>query len=115
MDFTELFCDVDDFCREFEPVWCQRQIALDRRRRQRRQQLSFSERMTIIIAFHASGYRDFKHFYLMLRLRHRADFPGRFSRLGQLYPLCAVDAVSRGSAICVAANMLRQGHRHRVR
>jgi hypothetical protein len=32
--------------------------------------------MTIVIAFHASGYRDFKHFYLMLLARHSADFPG---------------------------------------
>jgi hypothetical protein len=76
MDFTELFCDVDDFCREFEPVWKQRQLAAEQRRRQRKQQLSLSERMTIIIAFHASSYRDFKHFYLMLRLWHRAAFPG---------------------------------------
>jgi hypothetical protein len=38
-----------------------------------------SERMTIIIAFHASCHRDFKHFYLMLQLRHRADFPGLVS------------------------------------
>ena len=88
MDFTELFCDVDDFCREFEPVWRQKQIALDRRRRQRRQQLSLSERMTIIIAFHASGYRNFKHFYLMLRSRHRADFPDlvSYTRFVQLMP-----------------------------
>jgi hypothetical protein len=44
--------------------------------------------MTIIIAFHASSFRDFKHFYLMLRLRHRADFPGlvSYTRFVQLMP-----------------------------
>jgi transposase len=96
MDFTELFCDVDDFCQKFEPVWRQRQLAVDRRHRQRRQRLSLSERMTIIIAFHASCHRDFKHFYLMLQLRHRADFPGlvSYNRFVQLMPslvipLCA--------------------------
>ena len=92
MDFTELFCDVDDFCREFEPVWKQRQLAAEQRRRQRKQQLSLSERMTIIIAFHASSYRDFKHFYLMLRLWHRADFPGlvSYNRFVQLMPSLVV-------------------------
>jgi hypothetical protein len=93
MDFTELFCDADDFCRDFEPLWHQQLIAGHRRRKS---QLSLSERMTIVIAFHASGYRDFKHFYTMLLLRHRADFPNLISyarfvrRLPSLMvPLCA--------------------------
>ena len=63
MDFTELFCAVDDFCREFEPLWRQRQISDGQRRRRRKTRLSLSERMTIVIAFHSSGYRDFKHCY----------------------------------------------------
>ena len=58
MDFTELSCDADDFCREFEPLWCQQQISDGRRRRRRKSQLSLSERMTIVIAFHSSGYRN---------------------------------------------------------
>jgi transposase len=96
MDFTELFCDVDDFCQKFEPLWYQRQISDGRRRRQRKTQLSLSEQMTIVIAFHESSYRDFKHFYTMLCLQHRADFPGlvsyaRFVRLmsSLVIPLCA--------------------------
>lgn len=96
MDFTELFCVVDDFCREFEPLWHQRQISDGRRRRRRNTRLSLSERMTIVIAFHSSSYRNFKHFYSMLLARHRADFPElvsypRFVRLMPtlLVPLCA--------------------------
>jgi len=49
-----------------------------------------------VIAFHTSDYRDFKHFYCMLCLQHRADFPGlvsyvRFVRLmsALVVPLCA--------------------------
>jgi hypothetical protein len=49
----------DDFCQKFDPFWHQRQLALNRRHRQRRQQLSLIERMTIIIAFRVSRYRDF--------------------------------------------------------
>lgn len=96
MDFTELFCDVDDFCQKFEPLWHQRQIAQHQRRRRRKPQLSLSEQMTIAIAFHTSSDRDFKHFYCMLCLQHRADFPGlvsyaRFVRLmsALVVPLCA--------------------------
>jgi hypothetical protein len=96
MDFTELFCGVDDFCREFELAWKARQITHGERRRQRSCQLSLSERMTIVIAFHSSNYRNFKHFYLMLLFHHRADFPGlvsyqRFVQLmpALIVPLCA--------------------------
>ena len=96
MDFTELFCDVDDFCKVFQPVWEQRQITSGERRRKHRPQLSLSEQMTIVIAFHASNYRDFKHFYLMLLYSHRADFPklvsySRFVRRmsALVAPLCA--------------------------
>jgi len=87
---------VDDFCKVFLPLWEQRQIASGERRRKHRPQLSLSEQMTIVIAFHASNYRDFKHFYLMLLYSHRADFPGLVSysrfvrRMSALVaPLCA--------------------------
>lgn len=96
MDFTELYCQVDDFCHEFEPLWNQGLLEQGQRRRCRRPRLSLSEQMTIVIAFHASNYRDFKHFYLMLTFQHRADFPGllsyaRLVRLmaGLVVPLCA--------------------------
>ena len=53
------------------------------------------QRMTIIIAFIVVSPR-FKHFYLMLRLQHKADFPGlvSYNRFVQLMPslvipLCA--------------------------
>jgi transposase len=96
MDFTELFCDVDDFCKVFQPLWEQRQITSGERHRKRGPRLSLSEQMTIVIAFHASNYRDFKHYYLMLLFSHRADFPGLVSyprfvrRMSALVaPLCA--------------------------
>jgi transposase len=96
MDFTELFCDVDDFCKVFQPLWNQRQISTGERHRKRGPKLSLSEQMTIVIAFHASNYRDFKHYYLMLLIWHRADFPElvsypRFVRLTSalVAPLCA--------------------------
>jgi len=96
MDFTELYCDVDDFCQVFEPFWQQKQITSGERHRKRSASLSLSERMTIMIAFHASNHRDFKHYYLLLMLLHRADFPKlvSYTRFVQsmpalLIPLCA--------------------------
>jgi hypothetical protein len=79
MDWLELFCHVDDFCQQFEPLWEQRQLEGPRRRRRRSRGLTNSEIMTILIAFHSSHYRNFKHFYLMLTKQHRADFPGLVS------------------------------------
>lgn len=76
MDWTALFCEVDDFCQQVEPLWRSRQLESGKRRRNRQGRLANSEMMTILIAFHASHYRNFKHFYHMLRQQHRAEFPG---------------------------------------
>jgi Transposase DDE domain len=79
MDWEALFCEVDDFCQWYEPMWQGRQLESGKRKRQRRGRLAASEMMTILIAFHASHFRNFKHYYHMLLLRHRAEFPGLVS------------------------------------
>lgn len=79
MDWVALYCSVDDFCQQFEPLWERRQLASGERRRRRSKRLSNSEIMTILIAFHSSHYRNFKHFYLMLAQHHSAEFPGLVS------------------------------------
>jgi hypothetical protein len=75
MDWERLFCDVDDFCLAAEPLLRQRLLADGRRRRNRKGRLTASEIITILIAFHQSDFRTFKHFYRMLGLTHRAEFP----------------------------------------
>ena len=93
----EVFCDVDDFCQQFEPVWRQPLVASGRLQRQRARRLSVSEVMTILIVFHHSHYRTFKAFYTTHVLRHwRTEFPGlvSYSRFVEfipstLGPLCA--------------------------
>lgn len=79
MDWVEMFCSVDDFCQQFEPLWEGRQLPGPRRRRRRSRSLTNSEIMTILIAFHQSHYRSFKHFYLSLLEQRRAEFPGLVS------------------------------------
>jgi transposase len=59
-----LFCDVDDFCQQFEPKWQLELLATGIKTRKRAQGLCLSEKMTLLIAFHQHHYRNFKHFYL---------------------------------------------------
>ena len=61
MDIVPLFCDIDDFCTEFEPV--RRQHALGVKQRQRPATMHLSEVLTILVWFHMIGYRDFKRYY----------------------------------------------------
>lgn len=77
---TELFCDVDDFCQEFLPVWRKQLLSTGEVQRQRKRSLSISEIMTILIHFHQSHYRDFKAYYTDYVLeRLRGEFPGLVS------------------------------------
>lgn len=54
-----LFCDIDDFCQFFEPLWKQRLLSAGARQRDRAPRLCLSEVMTIIVLCHASSYRNF--------------------------------------------------------
>jgi len=76
----ELFCDVDDFCQLFLPLWDQHLLSNGEKYRNRARSLTLSEIMTILIAFHQSHYRDFKTFYLDQVLKHwQLEFPGLVS------------------------------------
>ena len=67
---TELFCQIDDFCREFEPAWERRLLAAGVKKRKRNPELSLSELMTLAILFHQLRFRQFKGFYLFYACRH---------------------------------------------
>ncbi|RMG02837.1 MAG: IS982 family transposase, partial [Acidobacteria bacterium] len=76
----ELFCDVDDFCQSFLPVWQKQLLSAGEIQRQRERSLSVSEIMTILIHFHQSHYRNFKAYYIQYVLeRLRPEFPGLVS------------------------------------
>ena len=75
-NLLELFCDVDDFCQSFEPVWQKQMLSAGEIQRQRTKSLSVSEIMTILIHFQQSHYRDFKAYYTSYVLeRLRGEFP----------------------------------------
>lgn len=77
---TELFCNVDDFCQSFIPIWRKQLLSAGEIQRQRNRSLSISEIMTILIHFHQSHYRDFKAYYTDYVLeRLQKEFPGLVS------------------------------------
>jgi len=63
MILHQLFCNVDDFCKDFLPAWRRTQLDDNRKKRIRNKCLSESEIVTIVIYFHSSGYRTFKWYY----------------------------------------------------
>ena len=60
---TALFCCIDDFAKTFED-WEQHRLIDTGRQRLRSGKLSLSEMLFIMVLFHGSAYKDFKHFWL---------------------------------------------------
>ena len=76
MKLTQLFCDVDDFCRTFMLEWQKNQLDQGEKKRNRPHRMSFSEMITILVYYHQSGFRTFKWFYQKLVQRYwRHEFP----------------------------------------
>ncbi len=51
MSLTSLFCDLDDFCIEFESEW-NKQLIANTSKTVAKSRLTLSETMTIIVYFH---------------------------------------------------------------
>jgi len=58
-----IFCDIDDFCKTFEPVYDRHLLRRGQRYRRRQPALGLSEILTLLVYFHWSHYRTFKHYY----------------------------------------------------
>jgi hypothetical protein len=74
MDIITLFCDVDDFCKGYKHRSQNQGKLVDKKRRNRKGRLSNSEIITILIYFHASNFRNFKHYYLDYVCKHLTDY-----------------------------------------
>src|SRR5690606_8244132 len=83
---TEIFCLVDEFCQQFFPFLEKNSIG---NKSKRPPMMSPSEIISIMIFFHLSGFRCFKHFYIFYVQKHmQAEFPktvsyNRFTELMQ--------------------------------
>ena len=60
---VELYCSIDDFWKVFKSEWEQHLLANPKVTTGPEPEMSIQEMMTIIILFHQSHYRNFKHFY----------------------------------------------------
>lgn len=99
-----LFCDVDDFCKVFLPIWNRQQLDSGQNQRQRARSLTISEIMTILIAFHQSHYRDFKAYYCEQVLKSwRAEFPGlvSYTRFVEYIPSALVSLIMYLQTCCL--------------
>jgi hypothetical protein len=67
---TELFCEIDDFCKLFYPRYASKLLPRANMRRNRPLSMSASEIITILLLFQMSHYRDFKNFYLLEVSKH---------------------------------------------
>jgi hypothetical protein len=93
MDILPVFCDIDDFCLFFEPLWKRRQLCAGERQRDRPACLCLSEVMTIIVLFHASSDRNFKAYYTAHVMKHYAGafpLPVSYQRFVELMPSALV-------------------------
>lgn len=106
MDLTEIFCDIDDFCKRLKPQWNRELLNKSKKKRDKKFTLSLSEIMTLIVEFHRSCYRTFKHYYTKHVLTNlRWAFPllvsyNRFVELmhSALVPLCHYLHSRKGTA-----------------
>ena len=130
MPIISLFCDIDDFFLDAEKQMTSEDTDLDTpERRGRPRSLHTSEVMTILVSFHHSGYRSFKHYYQKHVCRYlRWAFPNlvsynRFVELtSEVYELVSAylqvryvkcDGISfiDSTAIAVCRNRRIVGHR----
>lgn len=125
MDILPVFCDIDDFCRLFEPLWKRRLLSSGERQRDRAARLCLSEVMTIIVMFHSSSYRNFKAYYTEHVMKHyAAAFPRllsyqRFVELmpAALVPLCGYLQARKGKCSGISfidSTSLKVCHNRRI-
>lgn len=77
---TEIFCDIDDFCKQFLKESSAYLLPNPERIRDRQSQMSLSEIATILVLFQMSHFRTFKHFYQHCVLQDLASlFPTALS------------------------------------
>jgi transposase len=121
----DLFCSVDDFCQQFEPLWQQQLLGNGLAQRNRPRSLCLSEIMTILIGFHQSAYRNFKAYYIeKVQLQWQSAFPklvsyNRFVEWipSSLLPLCAYLRSGFGRCTGISfldATCLRVCHNRRI-
>jgi hypothetical protein len=109
---TQIFCSIEDFCKDFFPNW-ENQMISNGKKRIRKSNLSLSEIITIQILFHISGYRNFKTFYLDYVCKFLAnEFPNlvSFNRMVELKSMSFIPMMiylkTKGLADCTGISFV---------
>ena len=83
---TEMYCIADDFCKEYELELNKKTLSLSNpspntpKTRNRKGRMSDAEMITILVLFHSTTFRNFKHFYLFYVCREpKEEFPNLLS------------------------------------
>ncbi|WGH74217.1 IS982 family transposase [Tenacibaculum tangerinum] len=94
---TEFFCLIDDFCAEINQVIDKNALeTCSKIVRRRKPKLTQSEIITIMVLFHFSGFRCFKHFYIEYVSKHLSkEFPDlvSYNRFVELKKRCSVPMI----------------------
>ena len=61
---TEIFCIIDDFCKEFSKIESKKSISDGKSHRNKPNRQSDAEVILIIIMFHMGGFKCLKHYYV---------------------------------------------------
>lgn len=76
----DIFCEIDDFCKDYYQKQSEYLLLNPSRKRNRKYRLSHSEIITIEVLFHLSHYRTFKDYYLECVIPHfKTYFPALVS------------------------------------
>ena len=80
---TNLYCEIHDFCKKFIKKWNKSLLG------EFKCQMGICEIMTIVVKFHSSNIRTFKHFYQILEKYHRKEFPTllSYNRFVEVMPI----------------------------
>jgi hypothetical protein len=73
---TEIFFNIDEFAKVFEPALRKNLIGTGKNTRNRPGKMSMSEIMTVSVIYHVSGFKNLKHFYIYYVQKHmQKEFP----------------------------------------
>lgn len=108
---TAIFCSIDDFCKDFLPIY--QKGLLSSKKRLRPSKLNLSEIMIVQVLFHFSGYHNFKTFYTGYVTHHlQSYFPNIVSynrmvelKLDSLIPL-AIYLKSMATGDCTGISFI---------
>ena len=94
---TKIFCEIDDFMREFEEKYKERLIADKMSKVNYNSRLSMSEVMSILVYYHNYGNRTFKDFYLKTVCKDlKSYFPNlvSYNRFIELVPMTLIPLIA---------------------